>query len=389
MGILEFIEARVYYTVKTDKPEIFVNALRKSVDIKNIETQEEIFKFSCSYRFSDTADAILKEKNAKIADKRCFGILYTLKKYKKRAGLFAGLVLSLLFIFISSLYVWDIRIEGNETVSDSTVLQRLKDIGFDVGVRKKSVDLDSVVNHLLINENSLSWASINFDGTVAHVEVREAAIGVPAEKKENVNLVASHNGIIIRVDALDGSAVVGKGDTVVKGQLLVSAFVEKRTGGSLLKGARGYVWANTEHSYRVEVPYIYTTKQYTGNSFYDIKLKVLGKEIKIPRFATEKYRESDVQFYSGKIRISESMYLPLDVESKRVMEYKSSNVRRTQKGALELAKKTALERLKNEYPSFVTASADEDYAEDGEKLIYTCTYSGVENIAQPLEFVLS
>ena len=90
---------------------------------------------------------------------------------------------------LSSMFVWEIRVEGNEKLSDERVVEMLKKAGFHEGVLKKRVDVKKVTDRLLINEDEVSWMAINFDGNIAHVEMKEAKPAIPYEKKENVNLV--------------------------------------------------------------------------------------------------------------------------------------------------------------------------------------------------------
>ena len=389
MSLLDFVRGEARFTVVMDSPERAVNLLHRSIAVRKIKMEGNKLEFCCNFSSCDTAERIICECAGKIEKKKCIGILYFLSKYKKRTGLFVGLASALMCIFLSTFFIWDIRIEGNESVPDREVIEQLEKIGFKPGLIKKRVNTESIVNFLLINEERLSWAAINFDGTVAHVEVREAKIGRLVPKKKNVNLVASSNGIIIRVDALDGSAAVAKGDTVLRGQLLVSAFVEKRTGGSLLRGARGYVWAKTQHGYVVEVPLEYCEKRLTGKENKKIQISILGKKFDLSYLNKQNYGMADCRVYDGKLRINEKIYLPVDIKLENVREYEIYTKRRSEKQALEEASNIAKARLSTEYPHFTTAEINEDYIVKDGKLIYTCNFSGVENIAEPLEFELS
>ena len=312
-----------------------------------------------------------------------------LESLKKRTGLIAGCLMFLAAVYLSSFFVWEIRVEGNEKLGEKEVIGMLEKVGFCEGVLKKSVNVKDIADSVLINEDAVSWIAINLDGSVAHVEIKEALPAKPVPKKQNVNLVASTNGIILRVDAHEGGTMINKGDVVVKGQLLVSAFVEKRTGGSLLRGARGFVWAETERRIRVSVPYEYLRKEYTENENNQYVFSFLGKDLSVSLPFQTQGKIYDCTVKSEKLMLGENIILPITLTTKTKREYAEHKTRRTQKQALEIARKSAKEKLYEISPHFTLSEMKEEYCKEDGMLVYTCTFTGVENIAKELEFELS
>lgn len=390
MFLSDYVCGSAEYEVEIDNAVVFLNSIRKQVAIKNLKIVDgQRICFTAFYRERKTVEEKTTQSGGKILRRKYKGFPVLLKRLLKRPGLVSGVALSVILVMLSSMFVWEIRVEGNEKLSEERVVEMLKKAGFHEGVLKRRVDVKKVTDRLLINEDEVSWMAINFDGNIAHVEMKEAKPAIPYEKKENVNLVAAADGIVIRVDALEGGAKVSKGDAVTKGQLLVSAFVDKRTGGSILRGARGFVWANTEREYRVEVPLEYNIKKYTGKNSNSYDVSFLGVDIGFenPFFSCDERLEYKQE--KGKISLFDKIILPVSVSKVSRKEYTEYRVRRTKKEAESLAGNTAKQRLYGISPDFVILNVKEESVLEDNKLVYKCSFYGIENIAEKLEFELS
>lgn len=376
------------YIVETPQLIPLLNKLSSSFPLRNVcALEKNKAHFCATFRDSKRIDEILQGYGAKICKKKSFGFEYLLSKYRKRIGIFAGLVLAAGIVFFSSLFVWEISVEGNEFVSDEEITALLESIGFHRGIRKKSVNLEKIINACLVADGKLSWMSINYDGTLAHVLVKEAKTAEEKTRRENVNIVASRDGVIVRVDALGGEATVEKGETVTKGEMLICAFLSKRTGGNILHGARGFVWAMTQRRYFVSVPLEYKEKMYTGKSHTRYEITFFGKCISVP--LGKLIKSTNTFDYSSKqtqISLFNNGKIPLFCKSITQNEYIPNIKRRTVAGALEIARNETSELLKNNSPGFVEVSRDEKYEICDGTLEYVCTFDGIENIAQELEF---
>lgn len=390
MSVFDFLRGVAKYRIEVENSEELLNTIKKYASIKSLAIQKEgTLSFFCFYDEQNTVENCIRQINGRIIRKKVFGLPCFMKRMIHRAGLVTGLAISACLIVLSTLFVWEIRVEGNEELSESQVVEMLDRAGFREGMLKKRVDVKKVTDKLLVNEDAVSWMAINFDGTIAHVEMREAKIASPVPKKENVNLVASANGIILRVDAHEGGTKVNKGEAVVKGQLLVSAFVDKRTGGSMLRGARGFVWACTERCFCVTVPLEHMTKKYTGEEKNSYEITFLGKTLNVFNPLYKNVEMYDFSYKKEKMTLWGRFVIPVTVKTRVSREYTQIPSRRTKQIALKLAKNTAEERLYEISPDFVQIDVKEEYSVEENALVYKCIFSGVENIAKELEFELS
>lgn len=377
------------YVVKSQKNARLLNELTCGFCLRNVCVTENNTAHFCAY-FRDCRDIeeILKENEAEICKKKCYGLGYLLSKYKKRTGFFVGLLFAVTIVYLSSLFVWEISVEGNEKVTDKEIEALLENVGFCRGTRKKKADIEKIINACLIADERLSWMSINYDGTMAYVLIKEARLAEKKTRKENVNIVANRDGIIVRVDALGGEATVEKGQTVTRGEMLISSFVSKRTGGSIMHGARGFVWAMTQRKYCVFVPLEYYEKQYMGKVKNRYEISFLSRHISLPFFGESKKSNLSFEYSKSKKQISlfDKGKIPVFCSVTTKREYIESVKRRSEKEALQIAKNEAMEQLKRASSSFVCVSKEESFEICDGALVYVCSFDGIENIARELEF---
>ncbi len=378
---------KALFEVTTKKPLKLLQSLNEEIAVRNVKTEDGSLFFTCLWHSEKKAERIIQMQGGKVEHKKRYGLVYLLSRYRKRTGLFVSALVLALLTGVSGLFVWNISVEGNEKIPDEEIISTLREIGFGEGSYKKGVKLDSLVNNFLMREKRISWIAVNFDGTTAHVEVREGKNPEIRQKHENVNLVASHDGIIMRADVLEGEALVQKGDVVYKGQLLVSAFVEGKD-RSYLRGARGSVWANTERKIYVRVPLKYFEGSMTGKTKTKYTLSLLGKSIPL-YFSEKSYALCTLRTKTVNGSVNGKIILPFKVIKNTYSSYELKEKIRSEKQALSLARKNAEETLYRLSPGFRCAAKQEDYRTEDGVLLYTCTFSGVENIAKRLEFELS
>ena len=188
------------------------------------------------------------------------------KQLMARAGLLVGLLCGILLVNWAQSVVWDIRISGNETVSDRALEESLAACGFFVGCSLKDFEADKIENEILMQDSRLAWISINRKGTVAYVEVREKAQRPSDNTGTPCDIVASIGGVIQRVELEEGNVRVAAGALVGKGEVLVSGIYDSLTQGIRLTAAKAKVYARTTRILTVEIPFSYEQKVYETDS---------------------------------------------------------------------------------------------------------------------------
>lgn len=218
------------------------------------------------------------------------GLPFVIRKYESHTGLFVGFFAVLLILSIMSDRIWVVNINGNTTVDSEKIAEVFSDAGLRIGVKKNKFDASDINSDAVLSIGELSWASINIDGSVAEIEVREAMHRPSLEKYYGTsNLVASKDGQVEIIEPYKGSAAVKSGQTVMQGSLLVSGISHVKSGMSVFNDADGYVVARTKIS--VSVPIETNSVELKPKTQRVYSLYFLGKEISL-----SKKRSADIVY---------------------------------------------------------------------------------------------
>ena len=265
------------------------------------------------------------------------GLPIFLGKYKYRFGIWFGILCAAALVLASHLFIWDIEVTGNESVTSSEVRELLRDQGFRVGSFIPRANTDRIENRILMESERISWISVNIIGTVANVEIREQDSKNEDEPTRPANLIAKKSGIIEEVRILNGNVVVGAGKYVNEGELLVSGLFDSVQEGFRYTRASGQVFARTVEEFYIEIPYEYETKRYTGLEYCEKILNFFDFSMNI----SKKCGNEDI--LCDKINIVENCNLfgrvqtPFSVETVRYLEYETVWETRSPDAAEELA----------------------------------------------------
>lgn len=174
------------------------------------------------------------------------GAPFALARLARRKMLVVGGALSLLALYIASGYVWFVAVEGDEGVPVARILEVASVAGLHPGVQRSAVDRHEVQKLLLVTIDELSWATVRMDGTRAVIEAT-LRMGLDPSATQPGDIVAARDGIVERMTVISGHALVAPGDTVKRGDVLISGFIpptEPAHGEMLEEGTPPYVRAD-------------------------------------------------------------------------------------------------------------------------------------------------
>lgn len=168
------------------------------------------------------------------------------KMLKRRAWLLVFACVIAALLFISSLFVWEIQVVGNEKLTDGQVLRALSQCGVDKGSYRYSISADLVRSQMMQQLPEIGWMTVNISGSraVAVIVERQEKPEIYAES-EPADIVAARTGIIKRMSVENGKAVVHKGQSVLEGEMLVSGTMDSIANGSKYVRAKARILADT------------------------------------------------------------------------------------------------------------------------------------------------
>jgi similar to stage IV sporulation protein len=233
----------------------------------------------------------------RIVEKR--GLPFVLFRYRHRKMLAVGILVCVVILYGLSLFIWNVEVQGTEATDPSKILSAMESMGLKPGVPKSSIDPMLIENQLIINMPKLSWASLEIRGSRAILRVKESVL--PPEKVDREtpsNLIAAKDGVVHNIIVLDGQAVVEEGQTVKRGQLLVSGIIEHPdTIGERYVHSMGQIMARTWYEEKVELSFKEPYRQRTGRS---AEIKYIGwKQFKVP------YRKDEIPFTDYDLEVQE------------------------------------------------------------------------------------
>ncbi len=341
----------------------------------------------CSHYMSYILRRECDREGIKIKRTDYVGLPRLVNRYKRRAGLFIGMVLAIILILLADNYVWDIRISGNENITYSQLTDLLSDCGLRVGSKLLELDVDEIETYVTLRDKRVSWIAINIVGTHANVQIRETG----EEPSENTpvkpsNLIATRDGQIEYLELFGGNPMVRVGDTVRKGDLLVSGVWDSNHYGFLITRSSGKVFAKTKREFTVSVPFEYTKKMPTERKLTEKYLIFFSKEIKLFKKGGNEGAECDTIECVSAVRYFNGDRLPIGVRSVYRIYYEEESLRYSDEEAMEIAYYRLSRLIEAELPEGQILSKRIDCEITEDEYILHCTVTAVEDIALMQEF---
>lgn len=257
------------------------------------------------------------------------GLPFFLRRFRKRFSFLIGLCLSLFCVSVLSRVVLTVEVEGNETVPTAHILGELRRQGLYPGVYGPLLERKQIAQNALLSLEELSWLTINLYGTRAEVLVREVVKQPEILEKEGCyDIVAKADGMIMELEAHNGQSVVKEGDTVLKGDILISGTVRMEPPvysdqpvRYYQTQARGRIWARTWRTLTAKIPLNTQIKGYTGEEKHRFAVNIFG-------WPMDFYRNSSISwpFYDKITTVYPILNLPVTLIKSSMRAYQPESV---------------------------------------------------------------
>lgn len=280
------------------------------------------------------------------------GMPFVFSKYRRRKTFIAGAVIFIALIYILTSFIWAIEVSGNKNISTDLVLEKLAHFGIKPGTLKYKIDPDQVVNAMMLEVRELSWISVNIKGTKVKVELTERT--KPPElvpKQKPCDIVAARDGVIQSIMVLDGVEAVKVGDTVTKGQLLISGTIENKNqqGKYRQVHSMGTVTARTWYEDSSLVITNIVEKKRTDQTKENYYLLLFGKKIGLFPGSIE-YENYDKIEIKKELSIGENLVFPFGLVIDRYHENILNQREISLEDAIQIAGDMALKKAEGSVP---------------------------------------
>ena len=210
-------------------PERCLNRLSENgISFWNVEAVSPFALRVCVlYKLSGRAVKMAERSQCEAEILEAYPGIYGLPSLLKRPVLLVGLLTAILAVSVLPDYIWTVRVSGNTSVPSEEILRTLDSLGVRFGAKSAEIDSVDVKNRLLNLVDGLQWAAVNCSGGQCEVLVREREADPEIiDRRIIADVVAGCAGTVVELRVLQGEAVCAVGDTVEKGQILVSGITD-------------------------------------------------------------------------------------------------------------------------------------------------------------------
>jgi len=270
--------------------------------------------------------AIAKKTKCKVNINSKKGLPVILHRYRKRRLLLFILIPIVLAIVISSMYIWNIEIMGLENIAVEEIMNALQEEGVVIGKRKAEIDAKKVINNIRLKRDDISWMSLDMKGTNIIVTLVEAEQKPDIiDKNEYCNIVADQRGIITKITADTGTALVKVGNIVEEGDILIGGYMEGKYTDTRYVHAKGEIEARVWYTKKIKSGFAREIIEETGEQkeIYSININ----NFKINLYKTlPNFENYDTINETKKIKLFKNFYLPIEVDKTTYVEKKKTKV---------------------------------------------------------------
>lgn len=282
LRIRTIIPGSILVEITSPEPEGTMNAiLQEDIPVAGVMQKNALaFRFSVRRQDLKRLEALVQRIGCKLEVIRRQGVYWKLKALQKRPVLVWMLVVLVAVSIFLPTRILFVQVEGNQELPSRQILSAAEASGIRFGASRKQVRSEKMKNTLLSRLPQLQWAGVNTSGCTAVISVRERT---EEQKQRSIafsNLVATQDGYILSQTILGGTPMFTPGESVIKGQVLVSGYTD--CGICLRAGrAEGEILAQTVREITAVTPSERQSIRDITDKKYKISLLIRKKRINL------------------------------------------------------------------------------------------------------------
>ena len=345
-------------------------------------------------RWRGDLHAVAEQAQCRVEGEVFRGLPFFLQRFRGRYALLAGLVLTLAFCLVGSRFILTVDVTGNETITDREIISQLRLCGVSQGTWGPGVNIREVENRMMLAMNELTYFSLNLFGTRAEVIVREAQPGPTLrDEKTPADVVAGAEGIITHIEPWNGDARFQVGDTVGKGDVLISGemrmdlhpMVWEGDAGTRLVHAEGKVLARTWRTLTASLDLNAPGKTYTGEVSHRYALSVWGRRMNFYQNSGIPYDRCDIITRLESWTPLEGRMLPILWEKTTYQAYTLTTASMDPARAEAMLKEELMENLEGIMKEGEVLTAEYETERQGDTLTVTLLAQCSEEIGRTVQ----
>lgn len=311
-------------------PERFMNLCsNKGILLWNIVREGDVYYMNINLKGFRSLRPIVRKTGTRVVILERYGLPFFLPKLLQRKIFVAGLFLAVAFWMWSSLYVWDIELEGNYQITTDVFQSFLTDNHVTIGTRKEQLDIENLEKEIRRQFPQVTWASARLSGTKLIIAIKENDAPILTEEEKTAagkDLVAEYDGTIVSIIVRSGVPMVKTGDVVEKGTVLVDGKVPVYNEDATVReyylvDADADIIMEHTRNFSARLDFDYIKKEYTGREKKSYYFRVGEMELKLP--GEDSYLVQDSLIRESRPLLFEKLSIPVYLGSRTDREYQN------------------------------------------------------------------
>lgn len=349
--LIRYIKGYVKISISGNETERFLNiCAANNFELWNLDTSNCLFLFINDFK---RIKPIAYKTKTKIHIQKKYGLPFIMQKGMKRKTFCIGVLFFFLVLYLLSLRIWNIHIEGNIQYSTQTILQYLKEKDISHGILKSELDCNKISAVLREQFSDIAWVSAKIKGTRLFLDIKEGVYDNQDKNTDQIpsNMTASKTGTIVSMITRKGVPLVSVGENVKKGDILISGTIPIKNDADEIVNyeyvpADGEVIINTNYSYYHSFELNYKKRIYKSDNYsrYFIDLFHYRIEFGLP---AKKIIHYDQTTKTIPIMLTENFQLPFNIGIINRYPYQILELKYSEEEAIHIANHHLYLFLKN------------------------------------------
>lgn len=311
-------------------PERFLNlCMNNQIEIWDLRCREKGYEYYIALEGFRKVRPLVRKASVRLKVLERYGLPFFLHRNRKRKLYALGIACFFLLLFVMSQFIWNITLEGNYRFTDDMLLHYLDEQEIRYGVRRSVIDCDNLEEGIRTAYPEIIWVSARISGTRLMIKIKENEVmaSIPVKDDTACDLVADKDGIITSIVVRRGKAQVKVGDTVAKGQVLVSGIIPIYNDATELVNqqyvcADADIQAETRDTYNEFISHWTTQRMDTGRTRYGVLVRILQYSAV---FLMPAFQDHQWEFVkeNRQVTLMGDFYLPLWITQMKGREYET------------------------------------------------------------------
>lgn len=352
LKLLRYFFGYLKVEVKGFAPERFMNLIIKNdVVVWSVNSTDNGYIFYTGRKNLLKMKPLLQKTNVKLTILEKRGLPYLIKKNKRRVFFLLGFFLCIFFVYIMSLFVWEVKVTGVKQLVAQAMLKDIETNFVKLGSLKKDVDCNALERDLMKKYDEISWINCNINGTTLTVSIEEGLLTKNNKSTLTQNdIVAIKDATITKMITREGKPIAKVNDRVKKGDILISGTIYIYNDNyEVLEtnyvAADGDIYGESTEPYEDAIEMNCYEKQYNKSEkkYYTFFLFDYCITPFKPKIKGEKV---DYLTQIHKVKLFSDLYLPIGYKKTEVKGYEIVKKTYTKKEAMAVLKSNLDEKIK-------------------------------------------